>query len=283
MQPPTKAARAAAEAEVHDSASGGGLDDARGLGGDERGEVDHGEQVRLDELRLGQRRGDLQDRLVGEDDGALGHRADLAGEAEAREVGVEILRHRMELRQAAQVVELLRGEADGLKVVQRLLDAGDDEEAAVRGEVPDEQLEGRHVGHVVDVVGGGHGELVQVGPEAETGVDRDGSRPPGRGGGGGTGTGADGRTRRASGSRRARSGGRRAVRCGASGSGRARALHFGTFSQSLRNFWMPTSVSGCLSSCSRTLYGTVATWAPSIAASTKCSGLRIEATMISAA
>src|SRR5262249_59491743 len=49
------------------------------------------------------------------------------------------------------------------------------------------------------------------------------------------------------------------------------------FAQSSRNFLSPMSVSGCFMSCSSTAKGMVATWAPALAASTTCSGLRIEA------
>ena len=48
----------------------------------------------------------------------------------------------------------------------------------------------------------------------------------------------------------------------------------GTFFQSARNFSSPRSVRGCLSSCRRTAGGMVQTWAPAMAASTKCRGFR---------
>src|SRR5439155_23426623 len=49
------------------------------------------------------------------------------------------------------------------------------------------------------------------------------------------------------------------------------------FCQSSRNFLSPMSVSGCLISCWSTLNGMVATWAPALAASITCSGLRMDA------
>ncbi len=53
------------------------------------------------------------------------------------------------------------------------------------------------------------------------------------------------------------------------------------FCQSARNFSRPMSVSGCLASCSMTLYGMVQMSAPIIPACRTCCGLRTEATMIS--
>jgi hypothetical protein len=50
------------------------------------------QEPRLDELRLGQRRGDAQDRLVGETDGAFGQRVHVAGEAQSRQLVEEARR-----------------------------------------------------------------------------------------------------------------------------------------------------------------------------------------------
>src|SRR5688500_3480952 len=55
------------------------------------------------------------------------------------------------------------------------------------------------------------------------------------------------------------------------------------FSQSLRNFSRPMSVSGCLKHCSMTAAGTVTTSAPMRAASTTWIGLRTLATSTSVA
>jgi len=60
-------------------------------------------------------------------------------------------------------------------------------------------------------------------------------------------------------------------------------LYLRVFSQSARNFSMPTSVSGCLASCCITAKGMVQMSAPIKAALSTCMGLRTEATMISVA
>ena len=56
--------------------------DPRGLAGDQRLEVDDRQQRRLDELRLDQRGRDAQERLVLEERRPLGHRPDVAREAQ---------------------------------------------------------------------------------------------------------------------------------------------------------------------------------------------------------
>ena len=63
--------------------------------------------------------------------------------------------------------------------------------------------------------------------------------------------------------------------------GVARPQALGIFSQSARNFLIPTSVRGWATICFRTPKGTVATWAPALAASTTWRGLRTLATMTS--
>src|SRR5207249_8481750 len=60
------------------------LDHASRLGGDERLMVDGGEEERLDELPLDDRRAHLHQGLTGEDDGAFGYRVHVAAEAERR-------------------------------------------------------------------------------------------------------------------------------------------------------------------------------------------------------
>ena len=66
------------------------------LGGDRRLEGDLVEQVGLDQLGLGERSGDLEEGLFGEDHPALGHGVDVAGEAQRGEpldvLGAEAVR-----------------------------------------------------------------------------------------------------------------------------------------------------------------------------------------------
>ena len=95
-QPATKAARAAYSAASSPCARRlpnsmhraplGRAHDTRGLAGHRRLKRDEAEQRRLDQLRLGGRRGHAEDRLVAEDDLAFVDGPHVAGEAEGRQV-----------------------------------------------------------------------------------------------------------------------------------------------------------------------------------------------------
>jgi hypothetical protein len=76
----------AAQTEVGDGSATGRGHDARRLGGGQRLNVDLIHDEGLDELRLGQGCGDLQDGLAREDRGSLRHRAHVAAEPELRQV-----------------------------------------------------------------------------------------------------------------------------------------------------------------------------------------------------
>ena len=86
----------------------GRIHHARGLAGNQGLEGDGGEQVRLGDLRLHQRRADGEHRLAGKHRRAFGHGEQVAREAKFAEVVEEAGRDLPELRQPAQVVDLLR-------------------------------------------------------------------------------------------------------------------------------------------------------------------------------
>src|SRR5206468_12725889 len=93
---------------------------AGGLGRDERLEIDQVQQRRLDDLRLEDRPGDADQRLVREDGRPFGHRVQVAGKAHGAEVVEE---RRIEQRpavvaaQAGEVGEVVRLEAEAGEVV----------------------------------------------------------------------------------------------------------------------------------------------------------------------
>src|SRR5581483_6263535 len=72
----------APEREVDDAAAAGGGDAARRLGRDHRLEIDLIDEKRLDDLRLDDRRGHFENRLVGEKKASFGQPAHAAGEAQ---------------------------------------------------------------------------------------------------------------------------------------------------------------------------------------------------------
>jgi hypothetical protein len=120
----------------------------------------------LDQLRLAQRRGDAQQRLVGEEDRALGHRVDVAGEAQVGERRDEI---GLEAAAAREPVELLRREREPGEEIDRLREPRGDQEVAPRRQLAHEALEHRAPVHPLAEVRLQHRQLVQVGQEG-TGI-----------------------------------------------------------------------------------------------------------------
>ena len=113
----------------------------------------------LDELRLGQRRGHAQNRLVRKERGAFGHGVDIPREPELREPVDEFAG---EARAAREPVELVRGKTQVLEKLEHLLESGRDEEIARRGQLAHEEFERRDLGHAALVIGLQHRQLVEV-------------------------------------------------------------------------------------------------------------------------
>ncbi len=116
----------------------------------------------FDELRLRQRRGDADERLVGKAHGAFGDRVHVAGEAEGGEIVEQVL------AEAAAVFEprkFLVGEAQVFQIIERVLEAGGEQEAATIRQPPHEELEHGLLVLALVQVGLDHVELVEVGGE----------------------------------------------------------------------------------------------------------------------
>ena len=124
-----------------------------------RHRVEHGG---LDELRLRQRRGHLEERLVGQDDPALVDRADVPREAEPAQRCEQLGRA---AQQACQRVDVAVGDLEGGEPVDRLVDTVRDEEPTRRRQTSDEQAERRRGDHAPPQVRRDHRHLVQVGDE----------------------------------------------------------------------------------------------------------------------
>ena len=86
------------------------------------------DEARLDELGRWQRRRHTQDRLVGKEHRSLGHRIDVAGEAERPEPGHEA---GGKLSQAADGVEFVRRERESLEELHSLLEPRRHQEAVM--------------------------------------------------------------------------------------------------------------------------------------------------------
>ena len=121
------------------------------------------QQHGLGQLRLGDRRSHLQQRLGGEHGGALGYRPYIAGEPQPP----ELLQRRLAVVLGApQVGKIVTGEGEGLEEGQAVLQAGRDQEAAALGQTSGEQAEHRLARHPPAQVTGGHIQLVQIGQQS---------------------------------------------------------------------------------------------------------------------
>jgi len=153
----------AAEAEIDDGASIGGLDDASGLGGNEGLEVEEVKKGGLDELSLDEAGGDASDGFHRENDFALGHAEHFAAEAEAGEpvekVAAEVL--------ALEISEVVGAEMEGFKDIQEIIETGEEGVAAAEWIGAEKVVErGDRLGHAGAKVALSHRELVKVCVEA---------------------------------------------------------------------------------------------------------------------
>ena len=114
----------------------------------------------FDELRLRQRRGHAQYRLIGEEDAPLRHGVHVAREAQRRKIVDQV---RPEAPGAFEPFHLGRGNLQRFKELQRLLQPGGDQEAAPGRQIAGEQLKDRRVRRPPVQVGLHHVDLIQVG------------------------------------------------------------------------------------------------------------------------
>ena len=104
----------------------GGMDDARGFGGDQGFERDGGEQIGLRDLTFDQRSADVHHGLPLVEHGAFGDGENVAGEAEVREVVPESRRARCgSLRGSAQILDFFGVETRLQQVVDGAMQSGE--------------------------------------------------------------------------------------------------------------------------------------------------------------
>ena len=120
------------------------------------------DQSRFDKLRLRQRRGDAQDRLVGEERGAFGDGVDVAAEAEVAEIVEKVF---VESAGALEPIDVGGGEAKIFEKIQRLLEPGGEQKPAPRRQAAHEQLEHRRLGVAMIQIGLDHVDLIKVGQQ----------------------------------------------------------------------------------------------------------------------
>ena len=148
-----------AEAKFHDAVALRRVDDPGGFGGDEALVVYDGEDRRLHKLRFHNRGDDLKKGLPRKYDGAFRNRVDVAGEPEIAQVLQKIL---IEELQASQILNVAGLEGQVLDIVDDLVEAGRDGEAAAGGIFPVKDVEDDGFIGLVLKVALHHGQLVEV-------------------------------------------------------------------------------------------------------------------------
>jgi hypothetical protein len=128
----------APQAEVDEQLAGRRQYGPHRLRCDDRLKVDEVEELRLDELRFGDRRRHAQDRLIGKEDGALRKRIDVAAETEGAQ---PFEQPRVEPAERAESAQIVVREAQFLQEGDSLRQAGRYEKGAGGRELADEQLE----------------------------------------------------------------------------------------------------------------------------------------------
>ncbi len=160
-----------AQAEVDHLVSAGGEAHPRRLGRDERLEVDEVEQRRLHELGVEDRAAHAHERLVGEHHRALGHRVDVALQAQKGELGEEARvedRPAVVAAQRGEVIDVLSREVEPRQELEGPRQPAGHREAAPERVRAEEEVEDGLLARAPGVaIGLGHRELVEVRGEGE--------------------------------------------------------------------------------------------------------------------
>src|SRR5690349_14974279 len=158
----------APRAEFHHVAAQRRLYHPRRLGRDRRLETDHRQQIGLRDLRLNDGRAYCHKRLAREYRGAFGYREHVAGEAQSSQHLEKLATRILELRDAPQVGDFLRGDLEVEKVVDGLRESGGQNEITIVRQPPHGEFEGRAILRFPGLeIAGSHGELIKIGGKAE--------------------------------------------------------------------------------------------------------------------
>ena len=127
-----------------------------------------GKQRRFHDLRFRNRRGHAQHRLARKENRALRHGPDFAAKTKLAQIVEEARVHVLEGREPPQIGDVLLGESHALEKIQRLLETRGNEVVPRGRQFTDEQLEGRHRGHVFPQIARGHRQFVEVGQQTRS-------------------------------------------------------------------------------------------------------------------
>ena len=160
-----------AQAELGHPPAGSRVRHARRLGSDEGLEVHAVEYAGLEQLALHEGAGHAQQRLAGEDHGAVGHGVDVDLQLHAAQPLQEgLIKQRRSAGglEASEVVDVAVVEAEALDELDHLVHAAAHRVAALEGVVAEEHVEaGLDAGLELLPVALRHRELVEVGEERE--------------------------------------------------------------------------------------------------------------------
>ena len=151
-----------AQAEIGKNLSGRRQHHARRLRGNQRLEMQDVDQPRLHQLRLRQRRGDADERLARKADGAFRNGVHVAGETKTAEIIEQVL---PEAAGRFQPIDLRWRETQVFQIVERVRQAGGEQEGAPAGQPPHEEFEHRLLVLAAVQIGLDHVELVEIGGE----------------------------------------------------------------------------------------------------------------------
>ena len=135
---------------------------ARGFGCDQRLVMQNVDEARFDQLRLRQRRGDADQRLVGKADAAFGDRVHVAGEAERGKIIEQVV---AETAGAFEPIDLGGGKPQRLQIIERIVEPGGEQKSAPRRQPAHEKLEYRLLVLSPIQIGLDHVEFVEIGEQ----------------------------------------------------------------------------------------------------------------------
>jgi hypothetical protein len=146
--------------EIDEQLARSGKHHARGFGGDQGLEMQNIYETSFDHLRLRQRRGHSQNRLIGEKHRALGHGVDVTAEPEFRKVVEEC---HPKAPTSRQPLDLLCREVEVFEEVERRLQPGRHQKSALSRQLAHEEFEHRGLGLAMIQIGLNHVQLVKIG------------------------------------------------------------------------------------------------------------------------
>ena len=139
---------------------------SRGLGRDHGLKMEQIDEPGFDKLRLRQRGGHANNRLVGKEQGTFGHGIDIPGKAKRFEIVQETVG---EWPEAGNRRNVIRAKGNRFEELQHLSEPRCHQKTTARRKLAEEELENGCVGQAVIEIGGHHVQLVKIGEQRAVG------------------------------------------------------------------------------------------------------------------